>query len=62
MAQTQKGAPSRPNAPGSKDIAMKTYTGTLTPNRHDLTDTRSAGSPSRPQPQKPRLNDRRSTR
>lgn len=41
---------------------MKRHTGTLVPNRYDLTDSRSAGTPVRPQPQKPRLNDRRSTR
>jgi len=41
---------------------MKIYTGTLVPNRYDLTDNRSAGTTSRPAPQKPRLNDRRSTR
>jgi hypothetical protein len=41
---------------------MKSYTGTLVPNRHDLTDPRSAGTTSRPPVAKPRLNDRRSTR
>jgi hypothetical protein len=40
---------------------MKTYTGTMTPTRRDLTDPRSS---SRPQPtsRPPLLNDRRSTR
>jgi len=47
-------------APGRKD-AMKTYTGTMQPNRRDLADPRSSGRPL-PHTRTPVLNDRRSTR
>jgi hypothetical protein len=40
---------------------MKKQQGTMTPNRHDLSDLRSSG-PSSPQPRTGVLNDRRSTR
>ena len=40
---------------------MKTYQGTMTPNRRDLSDPRSSGKPA-PTPRAPLLNDRRSTR
>lgn len=40
---------------------MKTYQGTMTPNRRDLSDLRSSGKPA-PAPRTPLLNDRRSTR
>jgi hypothetical protein len=40
---------------------MKTYTGTITPSRRDLSDSRSSGRPA-PQTRTPVLNDRRSTR
>ena len=39
---------------------MKTYQGTITPVRRDLSDPRSSGKPAAAPP--PRLNDRRSTR
>jgi hypothetical protein len=41
---------------------MKTYQGTMTPNRRDLNDSRSSGPASRGGPRTPVLNDRRSTR
>jgi hypothetical protein len=40
---------------------MKTYQGTITPTRRDLSDPRSSGTPAQT-PKAPRLNDRRSTR
>ncbi len=40
---------------------MKTYTGTMTPSRRDLSDSRSSGLPL-PAARIPVLNDRRSTR
>lgn len=40
---------------------MKTYQGTITPNRRDLSDPRSS-APAPRQPRTPLLNDRRSTR
>ncbi|MDB5451871.1 MAG: hypothetical protein JWO33_449 [Caulobacteraceae bacterium] len=40
---------------------MKTYQGTMTPNRRDLNDSRSSG-PGQRGPRTPVLNDRRSTR
>jgi len=40
---------------------MKTYQGTITPSRRDLSDPRSSGKPI-PAPRAPLLNDRRSTR
>jgi hypothetical protein len=40
---------------------MKTYTGTMTPNRRELADPRSSGRPA-PSQKPPLLNDRRSTR
>jgi len=40
---------------------MKTYTGTMTPNRRDLSDPRSSTRPA-PASRPPLLNDRRSTR
>jgi hypothetical protein len=40
---------------------MKTYTGTMTPTRRDLSDPRSSGKPIAA-PRTPPLNDRRSTR
>jgi hypothetical protein len=40
---------------------MKTYQGTITPHRRDLTDPRSSGKPVQA-PKTPMLNDRRSTR
>ena len=40
---------------------MKTYQGTITPSRRDLSDPRSSGK-SLPTPRAPLLNDRRSTR
>lgn len=40
---------------------MKTYTGTMTPNRRDLSDSRSSGQLA-PALRVPVLNDRRSTR
>jgi hypothetical protein len=49
-----------PRVSGRKD-AMKTYTGTMTPNRRDLSDPRSSGRP-QPTTRTPLLNDRRSTR
>jgi hypothetical protein len=49
------------HAPGRKD-AMKTYTGTMTPNRRDLNDARSSGRIAPSTPKLPVLNDRRSTR
>jgi hypothetical protein len=51
----------RPRASGRKD-AMKTYTGTITPNRRDLSDPRSSGRQALATPRAPVLNDRRSTR
>ncbi len=41
---------------------MKTYTGTMTPNRRDLSDPRSSGRQTSTTPRTPVLNDRRSTR
>ena len=41
---------------------MKTYTGTMTPIRRDLSDPRSSGKPAAAGPRTPLLNDRRSTR
>jgi|GEM_PF-1999683 len=42
---------------------MKSYQGTMTPNRRDLTDPRSSGRQGQGQtPRPPVLNDRRSTR
>jgi hypothetical protein len=42
---------------------MKTYQGTMTPNRRDLSDPRSSAKPGQgPTPRAPLLNDRRSTR
>jgi len=42
---------------------MKTYQGTMTPNRRDLTDPRSSGRQGPGQtPRAPVLNDSRSTR
>jgi hypothetical protein len=46
---------------GIQEAAMKTYQGTITPNRRDLTDPRSSGKPAQA-PRTPMLNDRRSTR
>ena len=40
---------------------MKVYTGTMTPTRRELADSRSSGKPSAA-PHTPLLNDRRSTR
>jgi hypothetical protein len=40
---------------------MKTYQGTMTPTRRDLSDPRSSGAPTET-PKSTRLNDRRSTR
>jgi len=40
---------------------MKTYQGTMTPSRRDLSDPRSCGRPGST-PRAPVLNDRRSTR
>jgi hypothetical protein len=40
---------------------MKTYKGTITPTRRDLSDPRSSGKPTGT-PRAPRLNDPRSTR
>jgi hypothetical protein len=40
---------------------MKSYQGTITPNRRDLSDPRSSGNPAGA-PRTPVLNDRRSTR
>jgi hypothetical protein len=40
---------------------MKTYQGTMTPTRRDLSDPRSSGRPTQG-PRTPVLNDRRSTR
>jgi hypothetical protein len=40
---------------------MKTYQGTMTPTRRDLTDPRSSGKPASPTSRAPLLNDRRST-
>ncbi|MGZ3375257.1 MAG: hypothetical protein ACXU8S_01545 [Phenylobacterium sp.] len=41
---------------------MKSYSGTITPSRRDLTDPRSSGKPAPSGPRAPLLNDRRSTR
>jgi hypothetical protein len=41
---------------------MKTYTGTMTPIRRDLSDPRSSGRVAPSTPRTPVLNDRRSTR
>lgn len=66
-------APCRPNAlggsarqaaprgAGTRDTSMKTYQGTMTPIRRDLSDPRSSGQPIQA-PRPPLLNDRRSTR
>jgi hypothetical protein len=40
---------------------MKTYQGTMTPSRRDMSDPRSSGKPIAA-PRVPLLNDRRSTR
>ena len=41
---------------------MKSYQGTMTPTRRDLSDPRSSGSRVAAPPRTPVLNDRRSTR
>jgi hypothetical protein len=48
--------------PDPRNVAMKTYKGTITPNQRDLNDTRSSGAVSTSKPKTPVLNDRRSTR
>jgi len=54
-------SPSRAPRRRARDADMKTYQGTMTPNRRDLSDPRSSGKPVQT-PRAPLLNDRRSTR
>ena len=60
---TTRAAGSRASASAAvpRKTVMKSYQGTMTPNRRDLSDPRSSGKPAQA-PRTPLLNDRRSTR